>query len=158
MNTLTLTSLRIRTLDLPVKRRGAYDGRIVNVASEMLDFIDGRKHFWALQAHRHGPDAKAWVTSYVKVTDQGGPHSILVAFMLHTQQSRVRFLAFLNFRGNFNVAELIDHSRLLIKWIDSIKLNINIYIVDQTHPVLARGTLYCKKVTDHFIRTSIALI
>ena len=46
-------------LFVSAKRSGAYDGKIVNVASEVLDFIDGRKQFWALQANRHGQETRA---------------------------------------------------------------------------------------------------
>ena len=43
-----------------MKKPGAYDGKIVTVASEVLDFIDGRKQFWALKANRHAHEtAKA---------------------------------------------------------------------------------------------------
>lgn len=33
----------------PKPRRGTYDQRIANMASDCLNFIEGRKHFWTLQ-------------------------------------------------------------------------------------------------------------
>lgn len=37
-------------LSIPPTRPGMYDRKIAKMASEVLDFIEGRKHFWALQA------------------------------------------------------------------------------------------------------------
>ena len=75
----------------------------------------------------------------------------LVAFALHTQRPRVRFSVFLNFseeyfQGKCDVAKLIDRSALHREWtVPSLILLIN-----QTYPVLARGTLYCKNCLFDF--------
>ena len=39
-------------LSLPAPNRGTYDQKIASTASECLDFIEGRKHFWALQSKK----------------------------------------------------------------------------------------------------------
>ena len=84
-------------------RRGYFDQRIADLALEGLDFIEGRKHFWALQAQGATKKQNKWNIEFLTIyylTSENG-HALL------------RIEIYKNFHNDYDLVACMQRANLI---------------------------------------------